>query len=83
MTMDCKEVGVALFLFFDNEMEEDLLTPFRDHVSRCNHCAKKLDYTRKLLVIVREKCVRCQAPERLRIRILTSMPHRGAVPGPF
>ena len=23
--MDCKEVGAALFLFFDNEMEEELL----------------------------------------------------------
>jgi len=36
-----------------------------------------MDYTRKLLVIVREKCVRCSAPERLRHRILTSLPHRG------
>jgi mycothiol system anti-sigma-R factor len=81
--MDCKEVGVALFLFFDNEMEEALLTPFRDHVSGCKDCAKKLSYTRKLLVIVREKCIRCSAPERLRHRILISMPHRGNVPGPY
>jgi len=81
--MDCKEVGAVLFLFFDNEMEEGLLTPFRDHVSRCGHCAKQMDYTRKLLVIVREKCVRCSAPERLRHRILTSLPHRGIVPGPY
>jgi mycothiol system anti-sigma-R factor len=81
--MDCKEVGAVLFLFFDNEMEEELLTPFRDHVSRCGHCAKQMDYTRKLLVIVREKCVRCSAPERLRHRILTSLPHRGIVPGPY
>jgi mycothiol system anti-sigma-R factor len=80
--MDCKEVGTVLFLFFDNEMEEELLTPFRDHVSRCNDCAKQMDYTRKLLVIVREKCVRCSAPDRLRHRILTSMPHRG-IPGPY
>lgn len=81
--MDCKEVGIALFLFFDNEMEQELLAPFRDHVSRCTHCAKQMDYTRKLLVIVREKCVRCSAPERLRHRILTSLPHRGIVPGPY
>jgi mycothiol system anti-sigma-R factor len=81
--MDCKEVGVTLFLFFDNEMEEDLLSPFRDHVSRCGDCAKRVDYTRKLLIIVREKCVRCSAPDRLRHRILTSMPHRGTVPGPY
>lgn len=79
--MDCKEVGAALFLFFDNEMEEDLLAPFRDHVSCCGDCAKRVDYTRKLLLIVREKCIRCSAPERLRVRILTSLPHRGTVSG--
>jgi len=80
--MDCKKVGEALFLFFDNEMEEDLLAPFRDHVSGCGDCAKRVAYTRRLLLIVREKCERCSAPERLRIRILTAFPHRGTVSGP-
>ena len=81
--MDCKEVSAALFLFFDNEMEEEMLSPFHDHVGRCGHCAKKVDYTRKLLLIVRERTVRCCAPERLRHRILVNLPHRRpAAPGP-
>lgn len=81
--MDCKEVSLVLFLFFDNEMEEDTLTPFRDHVGGCGHCAKQVDYTRKLLLIVRERTVRCTAPESLRHRILTHFPHRrSAAPGP-
>jgi mycothiol system anti-sigma-R factor len=74
--MDCKEVGEALFLFFDNELEEALLIHFRDHVDGCTDCAKQVDYTRKLLLIVRERCSRCNAPDRLRQRILISMPHR-------
>ncbi|HEX3128507.1 MAG TPA: zf-HC2 domain-containing protein [Thermoanaerobaculia bacterium] len=74
--MDCKEVSSVLFLFFDNEMEEALLTPFRDHVAGCGDCARRMDYTRKLLLVVREKCLRCTAPDGLRIRILTAMPHR-------
>lgn len=74
--MDCKEVSSVLFLFFDNEMEDALLTPFRDHVAGCGHCARRMDYTRKLLLVVREKCLRCTAPDGLKIRILTSMPHR-------
>ena len=74
--MDCKEVGKVLFLFFDNELEEALLTPFKDHVGRCGDCSRRVDYTRKLLVIVRERCIRCTAPDRLRHRILTSLPHR-------
>jgi mycothiol system anti-sigma-R factor len=80
--MDCREVNEALYLFFDNELEEALLTPFRDHVDGCSHCARRVDYTRKLLLIVREKCVRCSAPDRLRHRILVSMPHRRVELGP-
>ncbi|HZF13962.1 MAG TPA: hypothetical protein VFE33_34650 [Thermoanaerobaculia bacterium] len=75
--MDCKRVNEVIFLFFDNEMEEDLLSPFRDHVALCGACARRMDYTRKLLLIVRERCLRCSAPERLRHRILISLPHRG------
>lgn len=74
--MDCREVSVVLFLFFDNEMEEALLAPFRDHMAGCPDCARHMDYTRKLLLVVRERCVRCSAPEGLRVRILTNMPHR-------
>jgi mycothiol system anti-sigma-R factor len=80
--MDCKEVSAALFLFFDNEMAEEMLTPFRDHVGTCCDCSKRVDYTRKLLLIVRERTVRCCAPDRLRHRILTNLPHRRIVPGP-
>jgi mycothiol system anti-sigma-R factor len=80
--MDCKEVSSVVFLFFDNEMDEDTLTPFRDHVGRCGDCAKKVDYTRKLLLIVRERTIRCTAPESLRLRILTHLPHRRNAPGP-
>jgi mycothiol system anti-sigma-R factor len=80
--MDCKEVSQTLFLFFDNEMEEEMLTPFKDHVGRCGTCAKQVDYTRRLLLIVRVRVIRCTAPDSLRHRILTSMPHRRTVPGP-
>jgi mycothiol system anti-sigma-R factor len=76
--MDCKRVGEAIFLFFDNELEPELLAPFRSHVQDCDGCARKVDYTRKLLVLVRES-VRCHAPDRLRLRILTDMPHRGGL----
>jgi hypothetical protein len=35
-----------------------------------------MDYTRKLLWLVRERCVRCTASRDLRTRILTNLPHR-------
>lgn len=77
--MDCKEVGRILFLFLDNEMEEDLQAPFRDHTERCLCCAQKVDYMRRLLLLVRQRCIRCTASEALRLRILTSLPHRAEV----
>ena len=74
--MDCREAKEVMFLFYDGEMEEGLLAPFRAHVDHCGCCAQHLDYTRKLLLLVRERCVRCSAPPRLRQRILVSFPHR-------
>ncbi len=74
--MDCEEVSKVLFLFVDNEMEADLLVLFRAHMERCPGCADKIHYTRKLLLVVRERCVRCSAPHALKRRILTSLPHR-------
>ena len=79
--MDCKEVSEVLFLFFDNEMADEILTPFNDHVGRCGDCLKRVDYTRRLLLIVRQRTIRCTASDALRHRILTSMPHRRIVPG--
>ena len=76
--MDCKRVGDSIYLFFDNELDQALLSPFRAHVDGCGDCARRVDYTRKLLLLVRES-VRCNAPDRLRLRILTNMPHRGGI----
>jgi mycothiol system anti-sigma-R factor len=81
--MDCKEVKETLFLFVDNEMDEERRTPFRDHIARCSGCSKKMNYTLKLILLVRQRCVRCTAPEGLRQRILTSMPHRQSSLGPL
>jgi mycothiol system anti-sigma-R factor len=76
--MNCERVNEILYLFFDNELEAELLTPFRSHTDGCPDCARRLDYTRKLLFLVRQgcSCQRRSAPERLRIRILASLPHR-------
>lgn len=74
--MDCREVSAVIYLFFDNEMEEEMLAPFRDHLTGCGDCSKRVDYTRRILVLVRERCVRCTCPDKLRQRILTEMPHR-------
>jgi mycothiol system anti-sigma-R factor len=69
----------VIFLFFDNEMDEEQLTPFEEHVRTCPRCSQRIDYTRKLLLLFRHRCIRCAAPRRLRRRILVSLPHRRGV----
>ncbi len=77
--MDCKRVVEVLFLYVDNELDDELRNPFRQHLAVCGECAQRTDYTRKFLLIVRKKCLRFSAPVELRERILTSMPHRRGV----
>lgn len=74
--MDCRHVAEKVYLFFDNEMDEEERAPFEAHVNGCRECARKVHYTQKLLLIVRQRCVRCQAPRHLYRRILVSLPHR-------
>lgn len=74
--MNCHRVREVVFLYTDNEMGEELLVSFRAHLSLCPECARRADYTRRLLQIVRQYCKPAPAPERLRQRILTSLPHR-------
>lgn len=76
--MDCQHVREVMFLFIDQEMEEREVGPFQEHVELCPPCARAMGYTRKLLILVRERCVRHAAPTHLRQRILVSFPHRQA-----
>lgn len=74
--MDCRKVREVLFLYTDKEMEEELLISFREHMENCPPCAQQITRTERILLLVRKRCHRQQAPASLRERILTSFPHR-------
>lgn len=74
--MDCRKVQQVLFLYTDNEMEEELLISFERHIGLCPPCAQQIDHTRAVLTLVRKRCVRAAAPKSLREKILTAFPHR-------
>ncbi|HEX6203586.1 MAG TPA: mycothiol system anti-sigma-R factor [Thermoanaerobaculia bacterium] len=71
--MDCKRASEMMFLFVDNELEADLVRPFRHHLDDCSPCAQRVDYTRKFLQLFRTRCTRHSAPDGLRERILGSL----------
>lgn len=74
--MECREVREVVFLYTDNEMGEELLISFRHHVAHCPRCAARIVRAETLVRVVRQRCSRAAAPERLRTRILTRSPHR-------
>ena len=73
--MDCRKVREVVFLYADNEMEGELLISFREHVAICPECARETVYAERLITVVRKRCIRETAPDRLRRRILTSLRH--------
>lgn len=73
--MDCKRVKQVIFLYVDNEMGEEVHLAFEEHMSECSHCAERIENTRRWLTVFRRSCLRVQAPESLRRRILTSLRH--------
>ncbi len=75
--MNCKQVKEEfVFLFIDDEMGQEVLVAYHEHISHCPHCAHKARYTRRLIATVRRTTQRQPAPKGLRQRILSSMPHR-------
>ena len=74
--MECREVREIVFLYTDNEMEDELLVSFRRHLAKCPRCAARIVRAERLVSIVRKRCVRATAPDRLRLRILANFPHR-------
>ncbi len=74
--MRCSSVQEVIFLYTDNELDEEICVSVRRHVELCPECAREIAYTARLLQLLRQRCKRATAPSRLRRRILTSLPHR-------
>ncbi len=71
--MNCSRAREIIFLYTDNELGEELLVSLQEHLVLCPQCAQRIDYTRRLLTVVRKGCARTRAPESLRRRILSSL----------
>lgn len=76
--MNCRKVRETVFLYADNELEANLVVSFRRHIELCPHCAREIEHALRLLSLVRQRCRRATAPERLRQRILINFPHRNS-----
>lgn len=76
--MDCSRFEEILFLSCDDgQLEQETILLYRQHVELCPECARRAAYTSRLLAVLRQRCRRAAAPDRLREKILSSLPHRG------
>ncbi|MBZ0111084.1 MAG: hypothetical protein K8J08_01350 [Thermoanaerobaculia bacterium] len=73
--MDCQRIHESMFLVSDNELEDEFIIVFREHLDCCTGCSNRFEYVTQLLTIVRKRCHRVTAPEGLEIRIRRSL-HR-------
>lgn len=74
--MNCHKIREIVFLYTDNELESELRIEVREHLVLCPHCSRQIEYTKRLVELLRRRCARAEAPRRLRQRILASLPHR-------
>jgi mycothiol system anti-sigma-R factor len=74
--MDCERFFELLYVVVDEDPDFDTFRELRLHLTNCPECARRALLARRVVTLVRERCHREQAPERLRLRILGSFPHR-------
>jgi len=74
--MDCSRFEEVLFLYTDDQLEQEVVVLFQRHIELCPECAQRAVYTQRLLTIMWKCCARTTAPDHLRRRILASLPHR-------
>lgn len=74
--MDCNRARELLFLIIDDEVDGDDARALESHLTGCQRCARRVVFVRKLVMVVRERCVRRAAPDHLRVRILDSLRQR-------
>ncbi len=71
MAMDCKQICEELvFRYTDNELGQELIVAYQRHIEQCPHCAQKTEVARRVVMLVRQRCTRCEPPTDLRDRIL-------------
>lgn len=78
--MNCKKVREIMFLVTDEDLDQEVILSFREHLSICPRCEKRSQYANKLLVVFRQRCTRTNAPQELRQKILANLSTRGRAP---
>jgi anti-sigma factor (TIGR02949 family) len=62
---DCEDIEKAVQAYMDNQLSEDELLAFEDHLGYCLPCDKKIEFELKLKEIVKHKAIESTYPKTL------------------
>lgn len=68
---ECAEALEKVFLFLDNEMDEEDADKIRHHLDECEPCLEKYDLEVMVRSLVARSCACEPAPSELRQKVLT------------
>ena len=69
MAHSCEEVLREVERFLDRELPISDWQVIQTHIDECTSCDNRVEFTRKLRIIVASKCRREQVPDTLRAKI--------------
>ena len=70
---NCREVLAELWLFLDNECDQQRRELLRQHLDDCAPCLEELGVEEQLKALLARKCGGDHAPDRLRERLRESI----------
>ena len=68
---DCSEVLDRVFEYLDNELDTLDCAKIKQHLEECGPCLREYHLDEALKALIRRSCACEQAPEQLRLRVLT------------
>lgn len=69
--MDCGDALEQMYLFLDNEMDEEDCARVRQHLADCEPCLEQYDLEGLVKSVVHRSCGSDRPPEDLRQRVLS------------
>lgn len=71
--MPCDEVLALVYGFLDGEIDDEARHRIADHLEECGPCLRAFGLEQALKQIVQRSCTCPNAPDRLRIQIITTI----------
>jgi mycothiol system anti-sigma-R factor len=68
---DCAQALEQIYLFLDSELDSSNHRKIQEHLDECGPCLQHYDLERVVKQLVVRSCGRSEAPEELRVRVLS------------